>query len=127
MPLLVIACSTNHQYIPVLYGLLQNEKEHMFSEALQILKMWNPNWSPSFIINDYSNAQINALKRNFPTSKIKICEFHRKQSVKRWIRKSKLIFIYEIYLSAYIIDIFKFQKYISLINQLIKRCQRIGP
>ena len=46
----------------------QSEDQASISEALDIIKGWNPGWSPAYFMIDYSNAEIAALEEHFPDS-----------------------------------------------------------
>ena len=43
---------------------VQSEAAEYISEAISIIKQWNPKWSPPFFMTDYSEAEqlaINAI------------------------------------------------------------------
>ena len=50
------------------------------AEALQMIKDWNPNYSPKFFTSDYSKAEMLAVEKVFPDTKVYLCDFHREQS-----------------------------------------------
>ena len=56
------------------------------SEAMGIMSQWNPDWSPSYWMVDYSEAEYQALKSTFPQARIYLCAFHREQAWVRWVR-----------------------------------------
>ena len=56
------------------------------AEALQIIKDWNPNYSPKFFMSDYSEAEMLAVGKVFPDAKVYLCDFHREQSWERWVK-----------------------------------------
>ena len=56
------------------------------AEALQIIKDWNPNYSPKFFMSDYSEAEMLAVEKVFPDTKVYLCDFHREQSWERWVK-----------------------------------------
>ena len=66
--------------------IVQFETASHIEEALKILKKWNPSWSPSHFMCDYSDAEISALKASFPSVKVYLCDFHREQAWERWIK-----------------------------------------
>ena len=53
---------------------------------VQILKEWNTFWSPKFWMTDYSEPEMLAIQDVFPTCKIYLCDFHREQCWRRWIK-----------------------------------------
>ena len=71
-------------------NLLYNQKMlQIITEALNIIKPWNPSWKPRFAMVDYSEAEINAIEEMFPDINIYLCDFHREQSWVRWMRKGE--------------------------------------
>ena len=80
---------TNVGYCVVAEFVVQQESAEYISEALGIIKLWNPNWSPSFIMVDYSEAEILALESTFPAAQVYLCDFHREQAWVRWVRDHK--------------------------------------
>jgi len=36
------------------------------AEALEVIKNWNPMWSPKFFMSDYSEAEMSAVQNAFP-------------------------------------------------------------
>ena len=58
-------------------------------EALEILKQWNPKWKPKYFMSDYSEAELLALEKCFTTTKVFLCDFHREQVRKRWVKDHK--------------------------------------
>ena len=67
----------------------QSEDQASISEALAIIKGWNPAWNPAYFMVDYSNAEIAALEQQFPKSLVYICDFHRLQAMHRWSKSKK--------------------------------------
>lgn len=65
-PLFYIAVRTNAGYVVAAEFIVQSEASQHIEEAINILKMWNPQWSPEYFICDYSNAEILALESAFP-------------------------------------------------------------
>ncbi|KAL3060845.1 hypothetical protein OYC64_015230 [Pagothenia borchgrevinki] len=56
-------------------------------EALQVFKEWNPDWSPSHFMVDFSEVEIGALEEEFQGSKVLLCDFHREKAWVEWCRK----------------------------------------
>jgi len=50
------------------------------SEALNVLKDWNPSWKLPYFMTDYSDAEIGALEEAFPGTVVYICDFHCEQA-----------------------------------------------
>ena len=55
----------------------------VFTEALDVLKQWNPNWKPPFFLSDFSHAEFADLKGAFPDTTVYECDFHREQA---WVQ-----------------------------------------
>ena len=89
IPLFFLCVRTNVGYSVVAEFVVQQETCECISEALAILKEWNPKWSPKFFMVDYSDAEILALETTFPTTQVYICDFHREQAWVRWVRDHK--------------------------------------
>ena len=80
---------TNAGYIVAAEFLVHSETNEQIKEALNILKQWNPQWSPSFFMCDYSEAEILAIETAFPHTTVYLCDFHREQSWERWVKNHK--------------------------------------
>ena len=83
-----ICVRTNVGYSIVAEFIVQSEDTDSILEALNIVKQWNPTWSPSYFLCDYSEAEIGALEQAF-TNVVYLCDFHREQAWTRWIRERK--------------------------------------
>ena len=66
----------------------QYESEELLTEGLQVLKKWNPNWSPRFSMTDKSSVELNAIGAVHPSCIRLLCDFHRAQAWERWVNKS---------------------------------------
>ena len=80
IPLFFVCVHTNVGYKIVAKSLYQNEDNECIAEALNIIKSWNPTWKPKYFMVDYSMAEINAIKSEFPYVEVYICDFHRGQA-----------------------------------------------
>ena len=89
IPLFFICVRTNVGYTVVAEFMCQTDDQASISEALAILRKWNPVWNPSYLMVDYSSAEIGAIEERFPESLIYICDFHRIQALQRWARAKK--------------------------------------
>ena len=66
----------------------QYENEELLVEGLEILKQWNPTWSPSFTMTDKSSVELGAIGTVHPSCICLLCDFHRAQAWERWVNKS---------------------------------------
>ena len=57
----IVCVRTNVGYIIVAEFIVETERSDKISEALELLKSWNPKWSPSYFMVDYSEAESNSL------------------------------------------------------------------
>lgn len=78
--------------VPLVYILMSKKTEKMYDKAFQMLnaeldKIDDPAVSPDFLFTDFELALINALKKNFPTSKLKGCNVHLRRIIFRHIVK----------------------------------------
>ena len=89
IPLFFVCVRTNVGYSVVAEFVVQQETSESISEALDILKLWNPKWDPKFFMVDYSSAEILSLETTFPDTQVYICDFHREQAWVRWVRDHK--------------------------------------
>ena len=46
-------------------------------------KKWNPDWTPRFFMNDYSEAELNTLEAVFLGVMLFLCDFHWEQALVR--------------------------------------------
>ena len=86
LPLFFFTVRTNVGYSVVAEFVIQHERTEDIAEVIQLIKQWNPQWSPKFFMSDYSEAEITAVEQTFPTTKLYLCDFHREQSWERWIK-----------------------------------------
>ncbi|KXJ09652.1 hypothetical protein AC249_AIPGENE11456 [Exaiptasia diaphana] len=89
IPLFFLCVHTNVGYKVVAEFMCQTEDQVLITEALSIIKKWNPSWSPKFFMVDYSTAEIGALEEVFKGIEVYICDFHRLQAQQRWSRAGK--------------------------------------
>ena len=75
-------------YAVVAEFVVQSEAAEYISEAISIIKQWNPKWSPPFFMTDYSEAEQLAISAIFPGSVVYLCNFHREQAWERWVKDS---------------------------------------
>lgn len=66
MPLFFVCVKTNVDYVVVATFITQSEDTVSLTEALALLKQWNPQWSPLNWMVDFSEVEINALQSVFP-------------------------------------------------------------
>ena len=89
IPLFFVCVQTNVGYKVVAEFMCQSEEQAAISEAISILRKWNPSWNPRFFMTDYSLAEIGALEEQFPGIIVYLCEFHRIQAMQRWAPAGK--------------------------------------
>ena len=66
LSLFFLCVKTNVGYSVVAEFVIQPETtQHNISEALAVLKSWNPTWNPSFFKIDYSEAELSAIEEVF--------------------------------------------------------------
>ena len=65
LPLFFLAVKTNVDYQVVGSFVIQDESTDSIKEALNILKDWNPYWSPNYFMTDFSNEEISAIEETF--------------------------------------------------------------
>lgn len=73
LPLFQLCVKTNCGYKIVASFITQNETTAAISEALSLIKSWNPEWQWQYFMTDYDKEEINALERIFPGNQT-ICE-----------------------------------------------------
>ena len=89
LPLFLVCVRTNVGYCTVAEFVTQSETAEAIGEALKILREWNPGWNPPFVLCDYSEAEISAIKATFDSVRVYICDFHREQAWTRWANNSQ--------------------------------------
>ena len=62
LPLFLVCVRTNVGSCTVAEFVTQSETAEAIGEALKILREWNPGWNPPFVLCDYSEAEIAAIK-----------------------------------------------------------------
>ena len=89
IPLFFVCLKTNVSYSVVAEFIIQSESAEQISEALSVIKSWNPTWNPSFFMMDYSDAEMAAVQNLFTSTQIFVCDFHREQAWERWVKDKK--------------------------------------
>ena len=89
MPLFFLCVNTNIGYEVVAEFMCQHEDEISIAEALGILRGWNLEWNPKYVMVDFSAAEIGAIEKCFPGVVAYICDFHRQQAIQHWARAGK--------------------------------------
>lgn len=85
LPCFLLCVKTNVHYHPVAVFITLDEISSSISEALQIVKDWNPGFNPKYFLRDFSEAEINGIEKVFPHALTYICDFHREQAWIRWL------------------------------------------
>ena len=65
LPLFFLCVKTNVDYSVVGTFMCQYENTASIAEALSFFKKWNPEWTPKYMMTDYSEAEINAIETVF--------------------------------------------------------------
>ena len=89
LALFFVTVRTNAGYTVAAEFLVHSETNEQIEEALNILKQWNPLWSPVYFMCDYSEAEILAIETAFPCATVYLCDFHREQCWERWVKNHK--------------------------------------
>ena len=87
--LFLVTVQTNAGYTFAAEFLIHSETNEQIEEALNILKQWNPLWSPVYLMCDYSEAEILAIETAFQCATVCLCDFHREQCWERWVKNHK--------------------------------------
>lgn len=66
LPLFFVAVKTNVDYIIVASFIVQDETTASITEALSILRQWNPDWQPRHMMTDLCEEEINSVESVFP-------------------------------------------------------------
>jgi len=66
LPLFFVCVKTNVNYCTAASFIVQSEDTRSISEAIQVIKLWNPAWQPENWMVDFCEAEINALETAFP-------------------------------------------------------------
>ena len=73
LPLFFLVVKTNVDYQIVATFVCENECTETIKEALRIIKEWNPNFSPTYFMTDYSSEEIGAIENLFKGINISTC------------------------------------------------------
>ena len=66
LPLFFMVVKTNVDYHIVVSFVAENETQEAITEVLEVIKSWNPQFSPKFGMTDYCNEEIKSLESTFP-------------------------------------------------------------
>ena len=70
MPLFFVVVKSNVDYQVVGSFIIEEENSQSMTKAINILREWNPNWSPESLMMDNCAAELKAVKSCFPGNKI---------------------------------------------------------
>ncbi|XP_063078674.1 uncharacterized protein LOC134468731 [Engraulis encrasicolus] len=84
LPIFFICVRTNVCYLVVGVFVTQTETTAAVSEALGVIKGWNPSWSPDNFMVDFCQVEIAALGEVFPDTNVLLCDFHREKAWRDW-------------------------------------------
>ncbi len=66
LPLFFVAVKTNVDYAIVGSFIVQDETTESITEALSIIRQWNPQWKPRYFMTDLCEEEINSIESVFP-------------------------------------------------------------
>lgn len=66
LPVFLLCVPTNVNYMTVATFVTENEDTASITEALGILKIWNPMWKPKYFMCDHAEEEIKSLESVFP-------------------------------------------------------------
>lgn len=66
----------------------EDETVCSIKEALEVVREWNPDWSPHLFMTDNCSQEIQAIENLFLECKVLLCDFHREQAWERWASKT---------------------------------------
>jgi len=89
LPLYFIYVKTNVGLKVVAEFVIQNDCQELISEAIRVVKSWNPAWNPSFWVTGFSKVEISAIEEQFPEATVYISDFHLLKEWQRWMQTSK--------------------------------------
>ncbi|WAR27616.1 hypothetical protein MAR_013320 [Mya arenaria] len=88
-----ICVSTNIGYITVGCFILPSETIKNITRGLDVLKQWNPDWTPTFFMTDYDEKEIAAIEITFPDAVESLKEsqhWQKNQRLRIWFEKQWL-------------------------------------
>ena len=68
LPLFFMVVKTNVDYQIVVSFVIENQTYEAISEAVAVIKSWNPKFNPKYGMTDYCHEEIRALENNFPST-----------------------------------------------------------
>ena len=91
--LFMLVVRTNVSYLTAAAFICEVETAESIKEALQMISTWNPEWTPSHWMVDYSDAEYQAIQHVFPRAQIYLCTSHREQGWMRLVRGGRFTFV----------------------------------
>ncbi|WAR12531.1 hypothetical protein MAR_026711 [Mya arenaria] len=88
-----ICVSTNIGYITVGCFILPSETIKNITRGLDVLKQWNPDWTPTFFMTDYDEKEIAAIETSLPDAVESLKEsqhWQKNQRLRIWFEKQWL-------------------------------------
>ena len=82
IPLFLLVVETNVNFQVVAIIILEDQSSELLTQALGIVKSWNPDIIPKYGMVDFDDAEIIALEKLFPGIEVFLCDFH--QAWTRW-------------------------------------------
>lgn len=73
--------------VPLFYALLPNKRQETYVRLFQLIKELRPGMDPKSIATDFEQAELNAIRQEWPNSEIHGCFFHLNQSMWRHVAR----------------------------------------
>ena len=89
IPLFLLVVQTNVNFQVVAIIVVEDESSELLTQALNIVKSWNPDINPKYAMVDFDAAEILSLEKLFEGIRVFLCDFHREQSWTRWVNKKE--------------------------------------
>ena len=92
-PFFLLTVVTNHGHaFPVAMFFMENESGSGIAEALSIIRKWNPDWRPAYMMVDKDTKEENAINEQLAPlgTKVLLCDFHRLQAWERALNKTDM-------------------------------------
>jgi len=78
--------------VPLFYVLLPNKRQETYVRLFRLIKELRPEMNPNSIATDFEQAELNAIRQQWPKSEIHGCFFHLNQSMWRQVANFGMFF-----------------------------------
>ena len=94
VPLFFLVVKANVDYQNVGTFVCEGESTENITEALNIIKDWNPGWKPLYFMTNYSDEEITSIETLFPGNSIyKYRELKEKYKLVKIVSEKKYVYI----------------------------------